>query len=99
MLVGTLDPLEGSVVILIGSGLVALGTFLGNTNHRLRVYWIWVFLLISFGVGVMFGVSAIGGFGGTTGRSMWWAILVLPYPVGWVMGVINLFLRFIQKHD
>jgi hypothetical protein len=99
MLVGALDPMEGSVVILTGSGLVALGTLLGNTSRRLRVYWIWTFLLITFGVGVMFGASAIGGFGGTTGRSMWWAVLVLPYPVGWVMGVGNLFFRFRRRHD
>jgi hypothetical protein len=97
MLVGALDPMEGSVVILTGSGLVALGTFLGNTSRRLRVYWTWTFLLIAFGVGVMFGASAIGGFGGTTGRSTWWAVLVLPYPVGWVMGVVNLFFRFRRR--
>jgi hypothetical protein len=97
MLVGALDPMEGSVVILAGGGLVALGTFLSNTSRRLRVYWIWTFLLIAFGVSVMFGASAIGGFGGTTGRSMWWAILVLPYPVGWVMGVVNLFFRFRRR--
>ena len=97
MLVGAFDPMEGSVVILTGSGLVALGTFLSNTSRHLRVYWIWTFLLIAFGVGVMFGASAIGGFGGTTGRSMWWAILVLPYPVGWVMGVVSLFFRFRRR--
>jgi len=98
MLAGTLDPMEGSVVILTGSGLVLLGIFLSNASRRLRVYWIWTFLLIAFGVGVMFGVSAIGGFGGATGRSMWWAILVLPYPVGWAMGVVNLFFRFRRRH-
>ncbi len=97
MLVGALDPLEGSVVILVGSGLVALGTFLSNASRRLRVYWIWTFLLIAFGVGVMFGASAMGGFGGATGRSIWWAVLALPYPVGWVMGVVNLFYRLRRK--
>ena len=28
MLIGAIDPMEGSLVILPGSGLVALGTFL-----------------------------------------------------------------------
>jgi hypothetical protein len=32
MLVGAVDPMEGSLIILPGSGLVALGTFLGRTN-------------------------------------------------------------------
>lgn len=29
-----LDPLEGSLVILPGSGLVALGALLGHNRHR-----------------------------------------------------------------
>ncbi len=36
--------------------------------------------------GALWGMSAIGGIGGSTGRSMWWALVLLPYPVGWVMG-------------
>ena len=34
MLLGTLDPLEGSLLILPGSGLVALGMFLGKEERR-----------------------------------------------------------------
>jgi len=70
MLVGVLDPMEGSLVILAGSGLVTLGTFLSNSGRRLLIYWIWVFLLISVGVGALFGLSAIGGIGGKSGHSM-----------------------------
>jgi hypothetical protein len=97
MLAGALDPLEGSVVILVGSGLVALGTFLGNTGRSLRVYWICVFTLIAVGVGAMFGLSAMGGFGGTSGRSMWWGLPILPYPMGWIMGMVSLSARLIRS--
>ena len=45
MLVGALDPMEGSLVILPGSGLVAFGTFLGQTERRLIAYRVWVFIL------------------------------------------------------
>ena len=45
MLLGTLDPLEGSVVILAGSGMVALGMFLGGKTHRAVPSWICAFLL------------------------------------------------------
>ena len=34
MMLGTADPLEGSVLILPGSGLVALGMFLGGKDRR-----------------------------------------------------------------
>ncbi len=87
MLVGAIDPMEGSLVILPGSALVALGTFLGESERRLIVYRVWVFVLIAIGVGALWGFSMVGGFGGHSGRSMWWGMLVLPYLIGWSMGI------------
>jgi hypothetical protein len=87
MLVGALDPMEGSVVILPGSGLVALGTFLGQNGRRVIAFRVWVFILITIGVGAMWGLSRAGGFGGNSGRSMWWGVLILPYLIGWSMGI------------
>jgi hypothetical protein len=46
MMLGTLDPLEGSVFILLGSGLVALGRFLAGKPRRTVLYWAWAFILI-----------------------------------------------------
>jgi hypothetical protein len=47
----------------------------------------------------MFSLSSVGGIGGNSGRSMWWGLLMLPYPVGWLMallgGVIGL-MRFFK---
>ena len=87
MVVGTLDPMEGSLLILPGSGLVALGTFLGGSDRWTVLYWVWAFILIAGGVGALFGLSALGGIGGTSGRSMWWGLLILPYPIGWLMAL------------
>jgi purine-cytosine permease-like protein len=87
MLLGTLDPLEGSLLILPGSGFVALGIFLGKRERRTLVYWVWVFILIAVGVAAMFVLSAFGGIGGKSGHSMWWGIFMLPYPVGWLMAM------------
>ena len=87
MLVGAVDPMEGSVVILPGSGLVALGTFLGQSERRLIAYRVRVFILIAIGVGALWGLSWVGGFGGNSGRSMWWGVLILPYLIGWSMGI------------
>ncbi len=87
MLLGTLDPLEGSLLILPGSGLVALGMFLSGENRSTMGYWLWAFGLIALGVGVLFGLSALGGVGGTSAYSIWWALLILPYPVGWIMAL------------
>jgi hypothetical protein len=94
MAVGTIDPLEGSLLILPGSGLVALGAFLGSTDRRRVRYWLWSFILITIGIVAMFALSAVGGIGGSTGRSMWWGLVILPYPLGWLMalagGVVGL---------
>jgi hypothetical protein len=87
MLLGALDPLEGSAVILPGSGLVALGTFVGQSERRWIAYRVGVFILIAIGVGALWGLSWVGGFGGNSGRSTWWGVLILPYLIGWSMGI------------
>jgi len=87
MLAGAVDPLEGSILIFLGSGLVALGTLRGHGDRKPTAYRVWAFALITAGVGAMWGLSAVGGIGGPTGKSMWWGVLVLPYLAGWLMTV------------
>ncbi len=87
MLIGAIDPLEGAFVILPGAGMVAFGAMLGKSRYRKLLYW--AFALVAVGIGAMMGMSAIGGLGGETGRSMWWALILLPYPIGWVMGIVG----------
>jgi hypothetical protein len=87
MVLGAFDPLEGALLILPGIGLAALGARLGNGRHRILLYW--SFVLVAVGVGTLWGLSAIGGFGGRSGRSNWWALALLPYPAGWVMGLVG----------
>jgi len=96
MVVGAVDPLEGSLVILAGSGLVTLGTWLGESDRRLLLNWVWLFGLILFGVIALFALSAVGGIGGKDGHSLWWGLLVLPYPAGWLLGLANLAKRLIN---
>ena len=86
MLVGGLDPMEGSLLILPGSGLMALGAWIGQAERQVIAYRVWVFSLIAVGVGALWGLSAVGGFGGSSGRSMWWGALILPSLIGWSMG-------------
>jgi hypothetical protein len=87
MLIGAVDPLEGSLVILPGTGMVALGALLGNSRHRTLLSW--SFVMVAVGVGALWGLSALGGFGGSSGRSNWWGLVLLPYPIGWIMGLVG----------
>ena len=102
MLFGTLDPLEGSLLILPGSGLVALGIYVGRKEGRRVLYWTWAFILIAAGVAAMYALSAVGGIGGKSGNSMWWGVLILPYPAGWLMalaGGIAGLVRFLKQRS
>lgn len=87
MLVGLLDPLEGSVVILGGSIVLAVGALLIPTRFKKLI--VWSLALVAVGIGAMWWLSALGGIGGTTGRSYWWGLVIVPYPVGWVMGMVG----------
>jgi hypothetical protein len=87
MLAGAVDPIEGSAIILPGSALFALGTYVGHAERWIIVYRVWVFILIAVGVGALWWLSSVGGFGGTSEYSAWWGLLVLPYPIGWWMGI------------
>jgi hypothetical protein len=85
MLIGAVDPLEGSAIILPGAALVALGAFVGKSRYRVFLYS--SFVLTAIGVAAMLLLSQWGGFGGNSGRSNWWWLAILPYPAGWIIGL------------
>lgn len=99
MLVGLIDPLDLSLVILVGSALIALGVVLARSGRTLITLASVALALIAVGVVGMFVLTALGGVGGTSGRSGWWALVAAPYLVGlavafagavvWVVGIVR----------
>ena len=89
MLVGAVDLMEGSLLILPGSVLVLAGTYLDPRARQFAVYRLGVFALLAVGICALFGLSAVGGLGGSSEHSMWWAILILPYLAGWPLGILG----------
>lgn len=87
MVVGAVDPMEGSIVILPGAATMAIGAWIGRGERRVTAYRLGVLVLITLGLVALWGLSGAGGFGGDSGRSMWWGMLILPYLVGWSMGI------------
>lgn len=87
MLLGAVDPLEGSLLIVPGSGMVALGTALAKLPRLTVRYWTCTFGLIALGVVAMFILSAFGGIGGKHGKPAWWGITITPYPVGLILAL------------
>jgi hypothetical protein len=73
--------------MLAGSGLVALGTYLARATRQRLVVRLGAFGLTVVGVVALWGFSWVGGLGGEGGLSMWWGLLVVPYLVGWIVGI------------
>jgi len=94
LILGALDPLEGSVVIASGSALIALSTYLTHDRHW-KIFLVSLIMILP-GVFFLFYLSSIGGFGGTV-RSWWWGTLVLPYPIGWLISIVILIIRAVKK--
>lgn len=92
LVIGALDPLEGSIVILLGGALLTLGAIVAKSRQRTLL--LWSCLLLILGIGALWGLSSVGGIGGGTGRSMAWSVLFLPYPVGWVLALVGAYRWF-----
>ncbi|MEI6050200.1 MAG: hypothetical protein WCS03_14960 [Bacteroidota bacterium] len=95
LIVGALDPMEGSVVIASGSALIALSTYLTHDRHW-KIFLLSL-IMILIGVLFLFYLSSIGGFGGTAKLSWWWGTLILPYPIGWLISIVILIIRAVKK--
>jgi hypothetical protein len=87
LFLGVLDPLEGSIVILVGAAVVVVAALLRHSHHGRLVSV--AFFLVLTGVAALWSLSALGGIGGQTGRSLRWGLLFLPYPLGWILGMVG----------
>jgi len=95
IIIGAIDPLEGSVIILGGNVLLVISLF--STDDRHKKHFLATLIMITVGVFFLFYLSSLGGFGGTSDLSWWWGILILPYPAGWIFAIVMLIKRANQK--
>jgi len=94
-IIGAIDPLEGSILIFIGAILIALEKYLKHD-----VLWKWftaIAVSIIIGVAFLFYFSSLGGFGAGASLSWWWAMLILPYPIGWLSGISLLIYKAVKN--
>lgn len=95
LIVGAVDPLEGSVVIIAGSALLALSAYVTSDRHS-KIFTA-ALIMIVVGVAFMFYFSSLGGFGGTSKLSWWLVLLILPFPIGWLIIISVLIKRAIKN--
>ena len=95
LVLGAVDPLEGSIVVIAGAGVAMVAAHLGHVRAR---HWLdWGMALGLLGVAALWGLSAGGGIGPSTGHSYWWGLLLLPYPVGWLLSLSGA-VRSLREH-
>ena len=97
LVVGVVDPLEGSLLILPASCAVALVARLAGSRYE-RLLYIGLALVL-FGFAAIWIMTAIGGVGGSTDRSAWWALLAVPILPGWLFVVAGGVLALREKVD
>lgn len=83
LIIGAVDPLEGSVLILAGSALITVSEYMLKSSRW--KWFLYAFLAIAVGIFFLFYLSSLGGFGGKSTLSWWWGLLILPYPIGWLI--------------
>ena len=89
--------MEGSILILVGSLLLATVTHLFRDPHR--KWYRLACILILIGVSALWILSAFGGFGGESDLGYGWAVWIVPYPVGWLMFLILFYLRLFVRSE
>lgn len=96
IIAGIIDPLEGSILVSAGILLILISAFAGDDPDK--KLFLFSAIMIVFGVFFLFYFSSLGGFGGKSGLSWWWVILILPYPAGWIMAIAALIRRVKKKN-
>lgn len=94
---GAIDPLEGSLVILAGSFLYTLAMYL--KRHEKRFFFMICTLMMTAGMFFMFLFSSLGGIGSKSEYSIWWGILILPYPIAWLITVFSILRSGFDKKE
>ncbi|WP_445383485.1 hypothetical protein [Robiginitalea sp. IMCC43444] len=93
-LLGTLDPMEGSILIAVGSLMLAFTTYLFKDPQH--PYFRAAAVLILFGVLSLWILSSMGGFGGDSDNPYWWGLFILPYPLGWILTLFLFLIRLFK---
>ncbi|MBN8587233.1 MAG: hypothetical protein J0L94_02810 [Rhodothermia bacterium] len=97
VLLGAIDPLEGSIVVFLGSVLLSVSTHFMQDSCRKT--FLLAAVLIAIGTAAMWGFTALGGIGGATPYPMWWAVFTLPYPIGWLVCLYALIRRWMGRRN
>lgn len=94
---GTLDPMEGSLLIAPASMMIGIGSYL--LQKKYWKFYVIDAVLIAVGVFFLWFLSSLGGFGGNSKLSIWWGLTLIPYPLGWLLNVILLCISYFRRKN
>lgn len=93
LIAGALDPMEGSVVIAVGSILLAWASV--AAHDRYRTVFTASAIMIFVGVFSLWFASSLGGF--DIKNEWWWLMAILPYPLGWFAAIVTLIVKAVRR--
>lgn len=85
VLIGGIDPLDGAIVVLAGTALLAAAAMIAPCDPAVRRVRGISLALALIGFAAIWTLTALGGVGGTTVRSFLWAFLGLPLIAAWTL--------------
>jgi formylglycine-generating enzyme len=94
-----IEPLDfGLMVVLPGIGMGLLGLFLIKGRRGIILYWVWTLILIAGSTIMVILLLTAGRIGGHMLRraAVWAELLVIPYAVGYLMGLIGTLVMMIR---
>lgn len=94
LILGMIDPLEGSVLVGVGAVLIAIYGYL--VKDRFRSVFLVAAISIIAGILFMFYLSSRGGIGEGALPKIWFATVV-PYPAGWLLLIFVLIYKAVKK--
>lgn len=94
MFVGIFNPIRLFLIVTIGAVLVTLSALAERDRHR-YLYLAFTFLIIT-GAFFIHYMSLLGEY--NVAGEWWWNLMILPYPIGWILIMAMLLVRLVRKY-
>jgi len=94
LFVGIFNPMGWYIIVTAGAVMITLAALAEQDRHR-YIYLASTFLVI-IGSLLIYYMSLLGSY--EVQGEWWWNLMVLPYPIGWIVIMAMLLIKLVQKY-